>query len=498
MLFTLAAARAAGLATILYVPATMELPVVPREFRAAWVASVGNIDWPSQPGLPVAQQKTELLNILNRAVELHLNAIILQVRPACDALYASKLEPWSYYLTGEMGKAPQPLYDPLAFAVAEAHQRGLELHAWFNPYRVALLAQPQSFSKNSVKQTHPDWVRRYGSVLWLDPGEKDVQEYSLRVVMDVVKRYDIDAVQFDDYFYPYQEKKLDFPDAASWRKYGAGGKLSREDWRRENVNTFVRRTYESIKAAKPWVKFGIAPFGIWEPGFPAQIKGMNAYATLYADSRKWLTNGWVDYWTPQLYWAIDPPETSFPALLEWWNRQNPKHRNIWPGLYSEAVASGSSAANTKNWLPREILNQIKLTRELSGGTPGEVFFSMKSLLQNRAGLAADLAKGVFAEPALIPQSPWLEDNFPAQPKLKVGANASLTWSATGAQPIAWWVLQTRLQDHWRTFILPGDTHEQSLESWPDAVALTAIDRCGMASVATLLQQASGREATQAR
>src|SRR5882724_11154348 len=467
----LPSARAASPATLFYVPAAMELPTVPREFRAAWVATVGNIDWPSKPGLPVPQQKAEFLKILDRVVELNLNAIILQVRPSCDALYASKFEPWSYYLTGQMGKAPQPFYDPLAFAVEEAHHRGLELHAWFNPYRVALLSPLPVFAKNHVKQTHPEWVLRYGSVLWLDPGEKAVQDYSLRVVMDVVKRYDIAGVPFDDYFYPYQENKLDFPDSVSWLKYGAGG-MSREDWRRENVNTFVHRTYDSIKAAKPWVKFGIAPFGIWQPGFPRQIKGMNAYATLYADSRKWLANGWVDYWTPQLYWEIDPAETSFPALLEWWTQQNPKHRNIWPGLYSQATSA--DAAKNKKWQPQEILNQIKLTRGLSGGAPGEVFYSMKSLMQERGGLASGLAGGVYAEPALIPQSPWLEDSFPAQPKLKVGDHGKLTWSAAGKQPIAWWVLQTKMGEHWRTVILPGDTRELSPGTWPDAVALTAI------------------------
>ena len=276
-------------------------------------------------------------------MQLNLNAIVLQVRPACDAIYASKIEPWSYYLTGAMGKAPEPFYDPLAFAVDEAHRRGLELHAWFNPYRVAMLSPAPAFSKNHITHTHPDWVQRYGSSLWLDPGEKAAAEYSLEVVMDVVRRYDIDGVQFDDYFYPYKEKdaqkrELEFPDGASWRKYGAGGGLSRDDWRRENVNSLVHQAYESIKAAKPWVKFGVAPFGIWEPGFPKQIRGKSAYTEIYADSRRWLTNGWVDYWSPQLYWPIDLPDQSFPVLLQWWTEQNPKHRNIWPGIYSEGVA----------------------------------------------------------------------------------------------------------------------------------------------------------------
>ena len=219
-----------------------------------------------------------MLAILDRAVQLKLNAIIFQVRPACDAMYASTIEPWSEYLTGTMGKAPEPFYDPLAFAVAEAHKRGLELHAWFNPYRARLLSTKSPVAPNHVSKTHPQLVRHYGKYLWLDPGEKETQDYSLSVIMDVVKRYDVDGIHFDDYFYPYKEtdasgKDWIFRTTASWQRFGAAGKLSRDDWRRENVNGFIQRLYQSIKAAKPWVKFGISPFGIWRPRNPAQIEG---------------------------------------------------------------------------------------------------------------------------------------------------------------------------------------------------------------------------------
>src|SRR5205807_10205694 len=239
-----------------YQPSNIVPPKPLREFRGAWVASVANIDWPSRKDLSTAEQKTELLAILDRAQRLKLNTIILQVRPACDALYSSQIEPWSEYLTGTMGKPPEPFYDPLAFAIEEAHKRGLELHAWFNPYRARLLAAKSPVSATHISKTHPQLVRHYGKLLWLDPGEKDVQDYSLNVVMDVVNRYDIDGVHFDDYFYPYKEadasgNDLDFPDDASWQRFGAGGKLSRDDWRRENVNTFIQRVYRSIKTAKP-------------------------------------------------------------------------------------------------------------------------------------------------------------------------------------------------------------------------------------------------------
>jgi uncharacterized lipoprotein YddW (UPF0748 family) len=230
-----------------------------REFRGAWVATVANKDWPSKPGLSTAQQKAELLAILDRAALLKLNAIVFQVRPQCDAMYASPIEPWSEYLTGTMGRAPQPFYDPLAFAVEEAHNRGLELHAWFNPYRALHDSSRSPVATNHISKTRPDLVRKYGKYLWLDPGDPDVQIRSLRVVMDVVKRYDIDAVHFDDYFYPDKESPLDFPDGATWRKFGADGPLNRADWRRENVNTFVQRVYESVHAAKPWVKSDTNP-----------------------------------------------------------------------------------------------------------------------------------------------------------------------------------------------------------------------------------------------
>jgi uncharacterized lipoprotein YddW (UPF0748 family) len=472
-------------AQVHYVPATMNPPAVQREFRGAWIATVGNVDWPSKPGLPTQQQKQEMIDLLDRAVKLNLNAIVLQVRPACDAIYASKIEPWSYYLTGKMGQAPQPYYDPLEFAITEAHKRGLELHAWFNPYRAELLAHKYAVSKNHISRTHPEMVVRYGSYLWLDPGEKAVQDYSLRVVMDVVNRYDIDGVHFDDYFYPYKEQDgqkidMDFPDYGSWKIYHATGNMTRDDWRRENVNEFVQRVYSSIKAAKPWVKFGISPFGIWQPGNPPQIKGFNAYNVLYCDSRKWLANGWLDYCAPQLYWAVNPPEQSYPVLLKWWLENNPKHRNIWPGLDADRVGG--------KWKPEEILNQVKLTRELSNAGGGEIYWSIKALLTQRGRLGDALATDYYAQPALIPASPWLETNSPAAPKLEMKSSGKLKWKPERADKISVWVLQTEDGGNWRTQILPEGTREAKLGSLPQAVALTAIDRCGVASPSMVLQK----------
>ncbi|HLK58571.1 MAG TPA: family 10 glycosylhydrolase [Chthonomonadaceae bacterium] len=472
-------------------------PAPPREFRGVWVATVANIDWPSKPGLPVEDQKAELLAILDRAAQMRLNAIIFQVRPACDALYDSKLEPWSEYLTGQQGQAPAPYYDPLAFAVEEAHRRGLELHAWFNPYRARHAEAKSTPSADHISQTHPEIVRQYGGYLWLDPGEKAVQDHSLAVILDVVKRYDIDGVHIDDYFYPYKEtdanrKILPFPDDASWQRYVAsGGKLDRDDWRRENVNVFIERLYKGIKQEKPWVKFGISPFGIWRPGHPDQIKGFDAYEEIYADSRKWLVNGWCDYWTPQLYWPIHQTAQSYPALLKWWVEQNKKGRHIWPGNYTSRVTDGGKSS----WTPEEVVHQVDATREQKGAS-GNVHFSMQCLMQNRCNLADTLATGVYAHPALVPASPWLKGHAPGRPKVELDKDATsetptLSWQPGGGEPVWQWVVQTYANGAWTTDILPGNIRTfvmapDSPQAQATRIAVSGVDRCGNQGPSTLV------------
>ena len=344
------------------------VPAVEREFRGVWVASVDNIDWPSRRGLSTCDQQAELIALLDRAVALHLNAIILQVRPAADALYASRLEPWSEYLTGVQGRAPSPWYDPLAFAVQEAHARGLELHAWFNPYRARQSRAKSPPSASHVARTMPSLVKSYGPYLWMDPGEPAIRRRTLAVVLDVVRRYDIDGVHIDDYFYPYQEydrrgRVIDFPDTRSWKRYRkGGGRLARADWRRHNVDELVKQLYTGVHAVKPWVKFGISPFGIWRPGNPPSITGYDAYERLYGDSRKWLRSGWVDYYTPQLYWPIAQIPQSYPTLLGWWVEQNEKGRHMWPGNYTNKVGPGRD----QGWAADEVLEQIRITRAQPG------------------------------------------------------------------------------------------------------------------------------------
>ena len=283
-------------------------PSLDREFRAAWVATVANINWPSNPGIPVDQQKEEALALLDLLERTNFNAVIFQVRPQSDALYKSELEPWSYYLTGEQGIAPSPFYDPLEFWVDEAHKRGIELHVWLNPYR-AHHPSGGPISESSIVNTRSDLALELkGGYWWLDPSNKGTQQHSLDVVMDIVSRYDIDGVHFDDYFYPYPgyNGDEDFPDTESRTKYVKnGGSLSIGDWRRESVNTFIKDVYSAIKAEKPHVKFGLSPFGIWRPGYPASVEGFDQYEVLYADAKKWLNEGWVDYFTPQLYWPVN-------------------------------------------------------------------------------------------------------------------------------------------------------------------------------------------------
>ncbi len=361
-----------------------------REFRGAWVATVHNLDWPSKPGLPEETQKAQLRALLDRAAELKLNAILLQVRPASDALYSSSKEPWSQFLTGRQGVAPG--YDPLAFAIAEAHQRGIELHAWINPFRAATNVKT-ALAPGHVAKEHPEWVRRYSTQLWLDPGEPAAREYVLGVIADIVRRYDVDGIHIDDYFYPYPVKGAAFPDESSWNRYGAKTGMSRADWRRENINDFVRSMYRTVKSTKSSVRVGISPFGIWKPGVPATtIAQLDAYEHLFADSRKWLAEGWCDYLAPQLYWGIQPAKQSFPVLLAWWRAQS-RGAEVWPGIATERIGAKRPA--------REIIDQIALTRR-GTNSPGHIHWSMKALLRNQGGVADLLKAGPYQEKATAP------------------------------------------------------------------------------------------------
>ncbi|WP_017661909.1 glycoside hydrolase family 10 protein [Baaleninema simplex] len=412
------------------------------EFRGVWAASVVNIDWPSRPGLSTSQQQTELIRLLDRMQELNLNVLVLQVRPAGDALYNSSIEPWSYWLTGRQGQPPSPFYDPLEFAIEQAHARNIELHAWFNPYR-AKLGTNYDFAPNHMARQFSQYAYRYGNLVWMDPGAPDVQDRTYEVITDVVRRYDVDGIHLDDYFYPYPEPGVEFPDAQTYGQYRKnGGRLSRNDWRRQNVNTLVRRLYEGIKAIKPQVKFGISPFGIYRPGQPAGITGMDQYDTIYADPKLWLEQGWVDYMAPQLYWRIDQRAQSYPVLLDWWLSHNPHGRHIYAGNYL-------SKLDNQEWRVGEYLQQVDISRRSAlRGSLGNIFFSMKVFSENRFGVNQVFRSRLYQRPALVPPMPWLDAIAPDAPRgVETSAN-SIRWQPEYSEDVKSLALYEQLGDRW--------------------------------------------------
>ena len=471
-------------------------PAEPREFRAAWVATVANIDWPSRPGLPADVQRAEALALLEKAREIGLNALIFQVRPAGDALYISSLEPWSEYLSGEQGKPPSPAYDPLAFWVTEAHRRGIELHAWFNPYRARASSAKTPLVAPHIGVRAPQLVKRYGDQLWIDPGEPAAATHTLAVMSDVVQRYDIDAVHMDDYFYPYPVTEggveVPFPDDAAWAQYQlGGGALARDDWRRAQVDALVEALYRNVHRIKPWVRVGISPFGIGKPDLrPAGISGFSQYDKLYADVEKWFDNGWLDYLAPQLYWPITRAGQEFPLLLEHWIAQNKQQRHLWPGLFTSMVAKDTPApaeapaTGRSAWPASELLAQMALQRARPAAT-GHIHFSVIALQQDRDGIATKLKAGAYAQPALVPASTWLDNQAPPAPRLSAAGKQVRLMPAVG-EPAWLWAVWRRIGGVWKFAVLPGRELSVDAEG-ADAVVVSAVDRVGNTSARTTIR-----------
>jgi len=465
-------------------------PQPEREFRGAWVASVRNIDWPSKAGLSSTIQQKELLAILDQAAAQGLNALMLQVRPAGDAFYQSAIEPWSPWLTGEMGRAPSPFWDPLTFAIREAHLRGIQLHAWFNPFRAIAAANKITPSAGHMAMQHPDWVVRYGVELWMNPTIPGVRQQAIDVMVDVAKRYDVDGIHMDDYFYPYPIKdakgiRVPFDDAATYRQYQAtGGKLPLLDWRRATMNTFIRDLYNAVKRQRPSVAFSLSPFGYWRPGVPESIGGsLDPYDDLAADVRLWLREGWMDFLVPQLYWPIQPPELSFKTLYHWWIEENPQHRPVYAGIAIDRVGKGRDAA--------EILKQIQITRTHQTWNPaGHVHWNWGSLSRNPGKAADRVRTELYQSPALPPPLvPGPQINVPTV-DLALSDAKTLVWRCTpvqGAPPVRWYLMQSFDGKKWTTSRpMPATITQTEAPLGTQAVAVRAVNAVGHVGPALVL------------
>jgi len=382
-----------------------------QEFRAVWIATVDNIDWPLKGMTDVAAQKAEFIRQLDMHKRNGMNAVIVQVRPAADAFYPSPYEPWSQWLTGIQGRAPSPYYDPLQFMIDEVHKRGMEFHAWCNPYRANFSIGSASIAPDHITKTHPEWFLTYGSTRYFDPANSKAQEFVVNVVTDIVRRYDVDAIHMDDYFYPYRIAGKEFPDAISYAR--SGTELNKDDWRRANVDTIILHLNNAIKKEKPWVKFGISPFSVWrnkdqDPEGSDSKAYQTNYDDLYADVVLWLKNGWIDYVAPQLYLEIGNGKIAYEKLLDWWSKHSyGKHLYIGMAIYR---AGTSAAWKNTNELP----NQIKLLRQYSN-VQGSIYFSSNSFNRNPNGWSDSLRNNYYRNQVEIPAMEWL----PAKPCMAV-------------------------------------------------------------------------------
>ncbi|NML19903.1 family 10 glycosylhydrolase [Pseudoflavitalea sp. G-6-1-2] len=387
------------------------------EFRAAWIATVDNIDWPSRGNYNTESQKAEYIRMLDMHQRNGLNAVVVQVRPAADAFYPSQYEPWSQWLTGKQGTPPSPFYDPLEFMIEEAHKRGMEFHAWCNPYRAEFSIGKVPIAPTHVTKLHPEWFVTYGTTRYFDPGNREAQEFVVKVVRDIVSRYNVDAIHFDDYFYPYRLPGKEFPDWSSYNKYGKG--LTKDEWRRANVDSIIVKLSRAIKDENPQVKFGISPFGVWrnadkDPMGSATRAGVTNYDDLYADILLWLREGWIDYVAPQLYWEFGQKAAPYEVLIDWWSKHTyGRHCYVGLGIYR----AGSNAAwRDKTQLPRQIreLRQYPTVQ-------GAIYFSSKSFQSNPFGWNDSLRTNYYKQPARIPDMPWLDSLLPARPTVQAVA-----------------------------------------------------------------------------
>lgn len=374
------------------------------EMRAAWIATVANIDWPSKDAIGnTERQKQDMLAILDSLHALNFNTVIFQIRPTADALYRSDYEPWSSWLTGKQGQEPEPYYDPLEFVIQEAHKRCIDVHVWLNPYRVTLNFDIKDLDHNHIYRQHPDWFVRYGDKYYFDPGLDATRKWLNQIVADIVTRYDVDAVHFDDYFYPYKVKGTEFPDDKSFRA-NPRGFTNKADWRRNNVNLIIQELQHTIKSIKPWVEFGISPFGVWRNASSDSIRGSQTragvqnYDDLYADILLWLEKGWIDYVMPQLYWEIGKKNADYTTLLNWWAKYS-YNKNLYIGLFASQLGNPKAPAAWSR--PNEVCRQIRMARNIRG-VDGISAYSTIAIMENRVAIQDSLRNDLYKYPALVP------------------------------------------------------------------------------------------------
>lgn len=393
-------------------PLNYQLPEIPREFRGVWIATVANIDWPTLPTDSFDKQKNDFVKLLDYYKSLNFNSVIVQVRAAGDAFYPSNFAPWSKYLTGKEGKAPETSENPLTWMIKEAHARGMEFHAWLNPYRATFDLKTELLSPSHDYNLHRDWMLKYGTKYYYNPGLPEVKSHLTSVIKELVTNYDLDAIHFDDYFYPYKVGNQAFPDKSTYNQFKAPGQ-SIEDWRRQNVNDLILSVHQTIEANKPWVQFGISPFGVWRnqdkdpKGSPTRA-GQTNYDDLFADPITWMKNGWIDYLIPQIYWSMDYELASYRKLNEWWSN-NSNHTNIYIGNGPYKIRDNADKAWDN---PREIPNQISYTRTIPN-VQGNAFFSAKSFLIKNQDVAQTLKSELYQEttlpPSFQPKTPVIID-----------------------------------------------------------------------------------------
>lgn len=390
-----------------------------REFRGAWIQCVNE----QFVGMSTQTMQATLTHQLNELQKDGVNAIIFQVRPECDALYQSDMEPWSRYLTGQQGKAPSPYWDPLQWMIEQCHKRGMELHAWINPYRAKTKATT-AISKRHIAATHPERMFTYDGLYILNPALDVNREYICSVVADIMRRYDVDGIHIDDYFYPYPVAGQTIPDASQFRTM-SNGISNIGDWRRYNVNLFVSQLHDTIASIKPWVKFGVSPFGIYrnkksDPNGSA-TSGLQNYDDLYADVLLWVNNGWVDYIAPQLYWQIGNTSADYETLIKWWDR-NASSRPIFIG---EDVERTAKYADPDNDASNQLPPKMRLHNSCNN-VEGTVLWYAKAVVDNVGNIGGMLRNVYWKYPALQPLMPFIDDKAPKAPK-----KLKDTWTSDG-------------------------------------------------------------------